>query len=302
MTTPDGRRRLLLVGGAGGLAGRAVLAEFARDWKIRSVHRHAAANEAGVEWIRADAAAITDWSPLLNGVELVVNLAWYRQAPARRFRALADGLIRLIQASESSGVRRWVQLSVPDAPAALETGLPYLAERRRVDRALTGSRLSYSVVRSTMLFAPHDKLLSVMLRTMARYHRFPMFGDGAYHVSPIAAHDVARIVRRESGLTERHVVSAGGPARWRYSDLTDAMFRALGRNARYVHFSPHGAVRLAQFLETFGSSLLYAYEVEWLLSDLLGPPAYEGLATPLAPVEPFLATEAAQYAPQRSGG
>jgi len=304
MTGPDRRPRLLLVGGAGGLAGRAVLSEFARDWRIRSVHRYPAPNEVGtdVEWIPADASTITDWRPLLADVDSVLNLAWYRQASARRFRSLADGLVRLIEASGAVGVRRWLQLSVPEAPDSLETGLPYLTEKRRVDRALAESPLAYSVVRSTMLFAPHDKLLTVMLRTMARYHRFPMFGDGTYHVSPIAARDVARILRREAGRSDRRVVDAGGPVRWRYSDLTDAMFRALGRSPRYVHFTPRGAVRFARFLETFGSSRLYAYEVEWLMSDRLGPPAYEGLDPPLASVEPFLATEAAPYRPPGAGG
>ncbi len=152
-----------------------------------------------------------------------------------------------------------------------------------------------------MLFGPNDKLLTVMLRTMARYHRFPMFGDGEYHVSPIAARDLARILRREARLSDRHTVSAGGPTRWRYRDLTDRMFSALGRPPRYVRFSPRGSVRLARFLETLGSDLLYAYEVEWLLSDALGPPAYSGLERPLAPVEPFLDSEAARYGSRPPG-
>jgi hypothetical protein len=45
-------------------------------------------------------------------------------------------------------------------------------------------------------------------------------------------------------------------------------------------------------METLGSTLLYAYEVEWLLSDLLGLPPYEGLSQPLESVEPFLDSEA----------
>jgi uncharacterized protein YbjT (DUF2867 family) len=298
MSGSGARPLLLLVGGGGGLAGRAVLREFASDWRIRSVHRSRTESEAraGVEWVRADVATVPNWNPLLDGVDVVINLAWYRRASRARFRSLADGLVRLIEASPGAGVRRWVQLSVPDAPDELERGLPYLVEKRRVDRALAESSLSYSVVRSAMLFGPDDVLLTVMLRTMARYRRFPMFGDGEYHVSPIAAADVARILRREAGLSERHTVSAGGPVRWRYADLTDAMFRALGLPPRYVHLSPTGAIRLARFLEMFGSSLLYAYEVRWLLSDRLGPRPYEGLETALSPVEPFLAREAARYA------
>lgn len=294
MSSPDRRPSLLLVGGTGGLAGRAVREVFRGEWRIRSVHRHRDESEdrAGIEWIPGDAATIADWEPLLRGVDCVLNLAWYRQARAARFGALASGLIRLIQRSESAGVRRWVQLSVPPAPPSLESGLPYLRWKRAVDDALAASRLSYSVVRASMLFGPHDKLLTVMLRTMARYHRFPMFGDGEYHLSPIAASDVARVLQREIGLPSSHVVDAGGPKRWRYRDLTDGMFAALGLPPRYVRFSPQGSVRLARVLETLGSTRLYAYEVEWLLSDLLGPDPYSGLGSKLLDVEPFLRREA----------
>lgn len=287
--------RLLVVGGTGGLAGRALLPALGTEWRVRSVHRHpvAAENSAGVEWIAGDAATI-DWDPVLRDVDVVINLAWYRHGSARRFRPLTDGLVRLIHTAERAGVRRFVQLSVPTAPASLETGLPYLVGKRVVDRTLAESRLSYSIVRASMLFGPRDKLLTVMLRTMHRYRRFPMFGDGEYHVSPVAATDVARILVREARRNESGTFDAGGPTRWRYQDLTDRMFGALRQPPRYVRFTPTGAVRLARLLETFGSSRLYAYEVEWLLSDLLGPSAYGGLDPPLSEVGPFLELESSR--------
>jgi len=288
------RPRLLLVGGGGGLVGRAVLNEFGIDWEIRSVHRHLAAGEPPlrVEWTGADVGTLEDWTPLVRDVDLVINLAWYRAGSDRRFSVLADGLQRLIIAARDAEVPRFVHISVPPAPESLESTLPYLVHKRRVDSFLEHSGLSYAIVRPTMLFGVRDKLLTVMLRTMTRYHRFPIFGDGAYHLSPLAAADLARILRREGEIEESRTVLAGGPTRWRYRSLTDEMFERLGLPARYVHFSPRGSVRLARLLEALGSSLLYAYEVEWLLSDMLGLPPYEGLETPLAPVEPFLTEEA----------
>ena len=288
------RARLLPVGGGGGLVGRHVLPEFAPTWSIRSLHRHPVAGEAasGVEWVTGDAACVEDWKPLLKDVDLVLNVAWYRSGPERRFAPLAAGLIRLIAAAEEFGVRRFVHMSVPDAPQRLETELSYLVYKRKVDRALEASRLSYAIVRPMMLFAPRDVLLTVMLRTMWRYRAFPMFGDGEYHVSPISAPDVARILREEAGRADRRTVTVGGPKRWRYQELTDWMFRTLGRKPRYVRFTPRGSVRLARFIETFGSSLLYAYEVEWLLSDMLGLAPYENRPDSLEPVETFLECEA----------
>jgi uncharacterized protein YbjT (DUF2867 family) len=140
-----------------------------------------------------------------------------------------------------------------------------------------------------------------MLRTMARYRRFPMFGDGQYHVSPLAAADLARILRREAGIADRHTVSAGGPRRWKYRELTDRLWQALGRPPGYLFFSRKNSVRLARLFEFFGSSLLYAYEVEWLLSDLLGVEPYVGLDGPLTSVEPFLDEQARRYALPATG-
>ena len=296
MISPSGRPRVLVVGGCGGLVGRAFLPEFANDWQIRSVHRHPVASEAprGVEWVAQDATQVADWAPLLREVHVVVTLAWYRQGPARVFAPLAAGLCRLIEAAARANVRRFLHVSVPAAPASLEEGLPYLSYKRVVDRALASSGLPHTTVHPTMLFGPNDRLLTVILRLMHRYHRFPMFGDGEYHVSPIAVEDLARILRREAAETGTREVIAGGPVRFRYRDLTDRMFRALGRPPRYVRLSPRTSVWVAATLERLGSSLLYAYEVEWLLSDLLGLPPYEGLGRPLTPVEPFLEREAAR--------
>lgn len=297
------RPLLLLVGGGGGLVGRAVLAEFGPSWRIRSIHRHPALEESGsgVEWVRADAASFADWAGALRGVELVVNLAWYRFGSERRFAPLADGLLRLIAAAREVGVPRVLHVSVPPATESIERSLPYMTYKRKVDRALVASGLSYTIVRPTMLFGARDKLLTVMLRTMARYHLFPMFGDGKYHLSPIAVSDLARILHREARSEECRTVDAGGPVRWEYRELTDEMFERLGLRPRYVTFSPRGAVRLARFLETVGSSLLYAYEVEWLLADLLGLPPYEGLDQPLVPVEPFLSEEARRLRGAKAG-
>ncbi|MEM0128650.1 MAG: NAD(P)H-binding protein [Thermoplasmata archaeon] len=290
--------RVLVVGGTGGLVGRALRAEFAEDWAIRSVHRRPVPAERDgpgtVEWIRADATAVRDWGPLLDGVEGVVTLAWLREGRSRQFGPLADSLVRLIRAAEAAGPSWFLHLSVPQAPRPLETGLPYLTEKRRVDRALEASRLPYLILRPTLLFGPGDRLLTVMLRLMHRYGIFPMFGDGHFHVSPLASRDLARIARRELGGPPRRNLLLGGPRRWEYRELTDRLFAALGRRPRYGPLGPRGSARIARTMERLGLRTIYEYEVLWLLSDMLGLPPYVGLNAPLEEVGPFLDREAAR--------
>ena len=294
MTDASGRPTLLLVGGGGGLVGRSVLPELVREFHVRSVHRHPVPSEgrAGVEWVPTDLAHVDDWSARLEGVDVVVTLAWYRWARPGQFRGLYEGLHGLLEAARSGPRPRFVHISVPPAPPAMERDLPYLAYKRAFDRELVASGLPYSILRPTMLFGPGDRLLGVMLRLMRRYKRFPMFGDGAYHVSPISVHDLARVLVAEAHAAGSRTIDLGGPERFRYRDLTDRMFEILGLRPRYWTFSPRASIAIGQLVQDVGSTLLYAYEVEWLMSDLLGPPPYAGSETPLERVEPYLRQEA----------
>jgi uncharacterized protein YbjT (DUF2867 family) len=293
MSAPGARPRVLLVGGGGGLLGRAVLEEFAPSWSIRSVHRHPVERERtlGAEWVEGDVGSIGGWSRALRDVDAVVNLAWYRWGSEERFRSLEAGLERLRAATETAGAA-FVQVSVPPAPPALETGIPYLTYKRRFDGAVRTGRSPYAVLRPTLMFAEGDVLLGTMLRQIRRYPLFPMFGDGAYRFSPIAARDVARAIAKAARQPPNATVDLGGPESYRYRDLTDRMFALLGKRPRYWHLGPQGSVRLARVMQGFGSTLLYAYEVEWLLSDTLALPPSTFLDGPLLRVEPYLKAEA----------
>ena len=281
--------RLLLVGGGGGLVGRAVLPELLPHFRIRSVHRHPALNEGPeVEWVRADVKAVDDWAPILHDVQVVLNLAWYRWESGAVFRSLGDGLRRLVDAAVRAPVQRFLQVSVPPAPPSMESSLPYLFYKRQVDSAVEKSGLSYRIVRPTMLFGPGDVLLGVMFRLMRRYPFFPMFGDGTYHVSPIAVSDLARVLRQEAQASAVGTVDLGGPERLTYRQLTDRIFGVLRKRPRYWRLSGRGALRLTRFMVAMGSTTLYPYEVEWLMSDMLGLPPYGGLDVPLQRVGPYL--------------
>ncbi|MCI4335230.1 MAG: NAD(P)H-binding protein [Thermoplasmata archaeon] len=291
-----GRPTLLLVGGGGGLIGRSALVEFAEHYRVLSVHRHHVSSEVAgrVEWFPADLGGRIDWEPLVRDARVVLTLAWYRWESEPRFRGLRDGLLRLVAAAKKAQVPRFLHVSVPAAPAELEGTLPYLRYRREVDQAITDSGLSYRILRPTMLFGPGDRLLGVLLRLIERYGRLPMFGDGRYHVSPVAVEDLALALRLEATREGVGTADVGGPVRYRYHDLTDQLFAALGKRPRYVRLKPRSSARLAALLTAFGSQLLYPYEVHWLVSDLLGLPPYQGLDRPLQRLEPYLAEEIAR--------
>jgi uncharacterized protein YbjT (DUF2867 family) len=290
----DARPRLVVIGGCGGLVGRAVLEECRSEFRIRSVHRRRAPEDAleGVEFVRADLSEPGDWRAILQGADTVLTLAWYRSGRDRRFASLAKGLESLITAAAHANVRRFVYLSVPPAPDALEARLPYLVRRRQVERHLSQSGLNHVILRPSMLFGSGDRLATVMLRTIHRWGRLPLFDQGLYHLSPLATADLARIVRREASTSTSSYLEFGGPRRWTYRALADRMFEVMGRPPKYLHLSAKGGERLARMLEWSGFTLLYAYEVEWLVSDRLGLAAYSGLAQPMRDIDPFLVRSA----------
>jgi hypothetical protein len=126
-----------------------------------------------------------------------------------------------------------------------------------------------------------------------------MFGDGAYGVSPLAARDLARILRRETEGTEQGTVLAGGPAVYPYRELTDLLFAALDLPPRYWRLSPAGSLRLVRTMYRLGSRRLYPYEVEWLMSGRLALPPYPRADPPLERLESYVRREADRL---RDGG
>jgi uncharacterized protein YbjT (DUF2867 family) len=287
---PGPRPRVLIVGGGNGLVGRALIAALRSDYQIRTAHRRADPWESarGVEWVPTDVARTVDWIPRLEGVHAIVNLAWYRHARAKAFQDLEAGLERLLEAAARARVARFVQISVPSAPEELEARLPYLRYKRRFSRALATGGVPYTVLRPSALFGPGDRLLGVMMRLIRRYPIFPMFGDGSYRLSPLSARDLARIIRASLAPGPDVIRDLGGPRCYRYQELTDLMFRIAGKRARYWRMSPASGQDLASLLQFFGSSLLYRYELDWLLSDRLGLPSAEDLAPRMDRVEPYL--------------
>jgi uncharacterized protein YbjT (DUF2867 family) len=293
MSSGAPRARLLLVGGGGGFVGRNLLREISGRYWIRSVHRRSVPEEdrTAIEWIRGDVAEISDWGSIVRDVDIVVNLAWYRWARPRAFESLYGGLHRLLSAATEAGVRRFVQVSVPPAPAHLENSLPYLIFKRRFDQELLSSGVSHAILRPSMLFGHGDVLLTVMLRSIQRYPFFPMFGDGSYRLSPLAVTDFARILRGFIENDRQGVFELGGPETFRYRELTDLLFALARKRPRYWTMSARNGIRFARLLQATGSHLLYAYEVEWLVSDLLGLSPATGVEGANERVRPFLEGE-----------
>jgi uncharacterized protein YbjT (DUF2867 family)/uncharacterized membrane protein len=106
-------------------------------------------------WVQADIAAldtVEKWTPLLGGIDVVVNASGALQDGARdNLAAVQDIAIRaLIGACEVTSVKRFVQIS---APGVASTGVPaFLSTKAAADDALGRSKLDWVILRPGLVW------------------------------------------------------------------------------------------------------------------------------------------------------
>ena len=144
----------MLLLGAGGLIGSAVLARFgAQGVAVRAVARRLApgAEHGDVEWRALDLARLVepaDWLPHLEGVDAVVNCAGVLQGGEAR-AVHVDSARALYAACESAGVRRVVHLSAIGVERAASS--EYSTTKRAGEEALMATKLDWVVLRPSVV-------------------------------------------------------------------------------------------------------------------------------------------------------
>ena len=170
----------VLVTGAGGFIGRALVAELARNeqFDVRAASRSPIAAGRLLTWVNSsDFYPEFDWRPSLDGVDIVVHLAGRAHVlqelspdPEREFMAVnRDATQRLVEQSVGAGVRHFVLVStigvhgdksLPGKPLAEQDPLcPYdaytrsKAEGEAVTLAATdGTATGVTILRPTLVY------------------------------------------------------------------------------------------------------------------------------------------------------
>lgn len=170
----------VLVTGAGGFVGRALVAGLARDGgiEVRAASRSPIAPAGRLDWVDTTGLGPAfDWRPSLDGVDAVVHLAGRAHVlressvdPEREFMAVnRDATRRLAEQSAGAGVRHFVlvstigvhgDMSLPGKPLTEQAPLrPYdaytrsKAEGEAVTLAVTGGTATgVTILRPTMVY------------------------------------------------------------------------------------------------------------------------------------------------------
>jgi len=179
----------LLVTGATGFVGRAVVAAFAPDRSVRAAVRKVPqpAFAASVEVVRhPDLSQSFDWAPLLDGVDQIVHLAAIAHtngvSPTSYDRVNHAATAELAAAAARAGVQRLVLVSSlraqsgPAADHALterDDAAPtdaYGRSKLAAEAAVKAAGVPFTILRPVLLYGPGMKGNFALLLRAARSH------------------------------------------------------------------------------------------------------------------------------------
>jgi divinyl chlorophyllide a 8-vinyl-reductase len=239
MNSHDGRRKTVLVVGATGYIGRAVVAEAVQQGHdvVAVTRSPAGAGEfAGAEVVVAD---VTDPASVGGAfhrqVDVVISCLACRSGTARDFDAIDYQATRhVLEAALHSGARHFILLS---AICVRKPDLPLQLAKLKMEDELIRSGMDYTIVRPTAYFWVFDGQARLIRKGWPGF----LVGDGDQAVhNPIAREDLAEFMVGSIDNAERRnrLFIIGGPETAgnivSYRDALAMIFESMGREPKLV--------------------------------------------------------------------
>lgn len=227
---------LLLVGGTGLLGGRIAHKLHERGVAYRALVRDDtdASGLAGAEIVRGDLQRPETLRPAVNGVDTVITTATSigrRLGGDKRVsveRVDMKGNEALVEAAESSGVARFVFVSVPMNRAMLVAPLP--RAKQRIERRLEQSPMREVILRPEMF---QEIWLSALVQLDWRNSKATIFGRGETPHAYVAVDDVAEATVRTAFADDPpQVIEFGGPDPLTRKEVVRSFEQALQRELK----------------------------------------------------------------------
>ena len=205
----------------------------------------------------------------LEGASTLFNTYWIR-FPYRGvdFDRAVVNVKTLFEAALRAHVPRVVHVSITGASTTLD--LPYFHGKGLTEQALTGSGLSYAILRPALIYGPEDILLNNIAWMLRRFPLFTIPGSGDYRVQPVFVEDLARLAVEASERRDNYTNDAVGPETYTFNGLVEILRRAIRSKALLVHVPPFAARLIASAIGRIaGDVTLTRDEVKGLMAGLL---------------------------------
>lgn len=205
----------------------------------------------------------------LRGATTLYNTYWVRFSYGENtFDRAVENTRTLIKAAEEAGVRRIVHVSITNASP--NSHLPYFRGKGLLEQAIVKSRLSYAIIRPTVIFGREDILINNIAWLLRRFPVFAVMGSGKYRLQPIFVEDMAEITVKAGQQDENTIIDAVGPEIYTFDELVRLIAETIGSRARIIHVRPELALFLAKLIGyVVNDVVLTRDEVEGLMANLL---------------------------------
>lgn len=205
----------------------------------------------------------------LRGAATLYNTYWVRFSfgEVTHNKAVENTRV-LIAAAERAGVQRIVHISVTNASE--NSTLPYFRGKGFLETAVRQSRLSYAIIRPTLIFGPEDILINNIAWFLRRCPIFAVPGDGNYRLQPVFVEDVAEIAVNGAVQGDSLITDAVGPDILTFDELIRLIAGKIQSRAKIVHLKPGLALMISRLLgAVLRDVVLTRDEVEGLMANLL---------------------------------
>ena len=212
----------------------------------------------------------------LQGATTLYNTYWVRFPRGEiTFDKAVENTKRLIKAAEEAGIHRIVHISITNASE--ESAFHYFRGKGLIEKAIIHSKLSYAILRPTVIFGPEDILINNIAWLLRRFPIFVVFGSGGYRIQPVFVEDVAEMAVSAGHKDDNIVMDAVGPETYTFDELVRLIADKIHRRPRIVHLRPGLALFLGRLIGyTLGDVMITKDEIGGLMSNLL---VSEGPAT-----------------------
>ncbi|GHO53242.1 SDR family oxidoreductase [Ktedonobacter robiniae] len=256
---------MLLVTGASGLSGSAIIREFARQgYPIRALVRNRAKAQAletlpTVEIVEGDMLRPGTLADALSGVERVLLISTADQQ-------MAETQCAFIEAARKAGVHHIIKFSGAESGVGFnQRNFRFTRMHEDVEHYLEQSGLAWTHLRPSQFMQVYLREAPTIIAQDALF--LPM--ENA-RLSPIDIEDIAKIacaLLRTGREHEGKSYDMTGPESLTMTDVAEQISRAIGRNIRYVNVTP--AERRQALLAKGGVSAYFADALDEQVSERL---------------------------------
>ena len=205
----------------------------------------------------------------LRGAKTLYNTYWVR-FPHRQvsFDKAVENSKTLITAAEEAGIRRIVHISITNPSEG--SPFPYFRGKALVEKAIIQSKLSYAIIRPTVIFGPEGILINNIAWLLRKFPIFAIPGSGDYRIQPVFVEDMAGIAVSAGQKDENLVIDTVGPEVYTFDELVRLIANKINKRARIVHIRPVLALFLARLIGYAVKDVVITRdEIDGLMSNLL---------------------------------